>query len=67
MKKIILVIPILFVLISLPIQVLANPKAVVDNPVFEFDPVPEGLLVSSDFTIKNKGTAVLVLEKVSPP
>jgi len=66
-KKNIVFIFMFFVLISIPVQVVANPKSVVDDPVYEFDAIPEGPLVDAEFIIKNTGTDVLIIEKVAPP
>jgi hypothetical protein len=41
-----------------------TPAAVPLNPVFEFDPVPEGFVIVHDFKIKNMGTGVLDIQKV---
>lgn len=42
------------------------PKAVVVDPNYEFDPVPEGTKVTHDFIIKNEGTETLEITKVKP-
>ncbi len=67
MRKRTLLMTLLFALLLFPVSGMANPKAVVDTPVYEFGAVPEGPLVNAEFVIKNKGTDVLILEKVSPP
>ncbi len=67
MKKRIVLVTLLFALFLIPLAGMANPKSVVENPVYEFNAVPEGPLVDAEFIIKNKGTDVLILEKVSPP
>ena len=46
---------------------LAGPKVEVDNSVFTFDTVPEGVGVSHDFIIKNSGDTLLKILKVAPP
>ncbi len=67
MRKRTILIAFLLAVLLFPIQGMANPKAVVDTPVYEFEAVPEGPLIDAEFIIKNKGTELLVLEKVSPP
>ncbi len=67
MRKRTILLALLFALLLFPMQSMANPKSVVDTPVYEFDAVPEGPLVDAEFIIKNTGTDVLILEKVSPP
>ncbi len=67
MRKRTILLALLMALLLFPIQGIANPKAVVDTPVHEVEPVPEGPLIDAEFIIKNKGTELLVLEKVSPP
>ncbi len=65
-KKTILTIIFLFALIF-PCEVIAQQKAEIANPVFSFDPVPEGVHVSHTFIVKNTGNALLTIEKVVPP
>lgn len=67
MKKIKIILLILCALFVLPYQVFALQKVEVANPVFTFDPVPEGPHVSHEFIIKNTGDTLLNIEKVSPP
>ncbi len=67
MRKRTILLTLSFALLLVPMLSMANPKAVVDTPVFEFEAVPEGPLVDAEFIIKNTGTDVLILEKVSPP
>lgn len=42
----------------------AVPLAILPEPGFEFDPVPEGTEVLHDYPIQNKGTATLSIVKV---
>ncbi len=42
-----------------------SPKAVLTEQVFAFKPVVEGTTVTHDFILHNKGTAPLVIEKIS--
>ncbi len=67
MRKRMILMALFFALLVFPIPGMANSKAVVDAPVYEFEAVPEGPLVDAEFTIKNTGTDVLIIEKVSPP
>ncbi|MBU8847944.1 MAG: DUF1573 domain-containing protein [Desulfobacterales bacterium] len=39
----------------------------VDNPVFTFEKVPEGVHVHHEFIIKNSGDTLLHIENVLPP
>ena len=41
-----------------------SPVAAVPEPRYDFAPVPEGSEVLHDFTVQNKGTAPLVIEKI---
>ena len=69
-----LIFPILFAVISIilaPAAVLnaaeadpATPTAVLPEPGYVFDSVPEGIDVLHDFPIQNTGTAILNIEKV---
>ena len=67
MKKKIILIAILFVHLCLPYQGLAQQKLEVENPIYTFEQVPEGLLVTHEFILKNTGDTLLKIEKVSPP
>ncbi len=42
------------------------PKAVINNPVFEFPPVVDGTIITHDFIIYNKGSATLEIIKIKP-
>ncbi len=44
-----------------------KPLAVVDQPTYTFDPVPDGTHVSHAFVVKNSGDAVLNILDVRPP
>ncbi len=68
MKKIYFVFA-LFVLFS--VMVLSNitvastgPEAFAPDLIFGFSPVPEGTIITHEFTIKNKGDAVLHIKRV---
>lgn len=54
-------------LLICPYTGMAGSKIEIYEPVFQFDPVPEGVLVSHSFVIKNTGDALLRIEKVTPP
>lgn len=45
----------------------AGPKVLVEQPVFEFEAVPEGVVVQNSFVIKNVGDAQLIIQNVVPP
>ncbi len=45
----------------------AKPVAVVENTVFVFDSVPEGVQVAHNFTIRNSGDTTLHITGVRPP
>lgn len=65
-KKTILMTIFLFGL-AFPYMAFAQQKAEIANPVFTFDPVPEGVHVDHVFIVKNTGDTILRIEKVSPP
>lgn len=67
MKKKSLIIAILSLLFCLPQLGMAQPKVLVENPVFTFESVPEGLNVLHDFIIKNSGDTLLHITNVLPP
>jgi len=67
MRKTNIIIAVLFVLSFLASQAAALPKAVIDNPVFTFEAVPDGAHVSHEFKIKNIGDTPLHINKVRPP
>ena len=46
---------------------MAQAKVVVDNPVFNFESIPEGSHVSNEFIIKNSGDTLLHITNVKPP
>ncbi len=67
MKKILIIVALFFIL-SLPTYPAdAQPKAVISNPVFTFETVPDGVVVSTDFIIKNMGDTLLHITRVKPP
>jgi hypothetical protein len=40
---------------------------VIDNPVFTFEAVPDGVHVTHEFIIKNAGDTLLHITNVKPP
>jgi hypothetical protein len=40
------------------------PKAVLPERIYEFEPVVEGMLVSHNFILQNRGNAPLIIEKI---
>jgi len=67
MRKTNIIIAVLFVLSFLVSQAAAQPKAEINNPVFTFEAVPEGMHVSNEFIIKNVGDTLLHITNVKPP
>lgn len=67
MKKTNIIISVLFVLVFLASPAFAQPKAVIDNPVFTFEAVPDGVHVAHEFIIKNVGDTLLHITNVKPP
>ena len=67
MKKKTIIIAVLLVLFYLPHQLIAQPKTLIDNPVFVFESVPEGVNIPHEFIIKNIGDTLLRIDKVLPP
>ncbi len=50
-----------------PAHVLAAPRAVPLAPVYQFEPVLEGVHVTHDFIIQNQGDTPLNIVGVRPP
>ncbi len=83
MKKINIILVILFIAFCLVHQGMAQetvkpdgqpgvkpevkPEVKIDQPVFVFKSVPEGVHVLHEFIIKNNGDALLRIENVLPP
>jgi hypothetical protein len=67
MKKTNIIIAVLFMLIFLVSPAASQPKAVIDNPVFTFEAVPDGVHVTHEFIIKNVGDTLLHITNVKPP
>ena len=67
MKKINIIIAMLFGLFCLPYQGMAQQKVEIDNPIFTFESVPEGVHVIHEFIIKNTGDTLLHIINVLPP
>jgi hypothetical protein len=45
-------------------QTSSSPLAQIDRPIYEFDPVVDGVQVIHDYVIQNKGTGTLEIQKV---
>ena len=54
-------------LLFLPFLASAKPKVWIDNPVFTFEAIPEGVNVPHEFIIKNIGDSLLKIDNVLPP
>ncbi|OGQ85939.1 MAG: hypothetical protein A3J85_06435 [Desulfobacula sp. RIFOXYA12_FULL_46_16] len=67
MKKKMLLTAVLLMVWVFPCAGIALQKAVIIDPVFTFQPVPEGVHVDHVFIVKNTGDTVLRIEKVMPP
>jgi len=67
MKKKIILIAALIALFFIPQNGMAQPKIKIDNPVFKFKLVPEGVSVAHEFKIKNIGDSLLQINNVLPP
>ncbi len=67
MKKINIIITILFVVFCLAQQGLAQPKVLIENPVFIFESVPEGISITHEFIVKNTGDTLLHIDNILPP
>ena len=67
MKKKIILITFIIAVFFLPQQGLAQPKVLIDNPVFTFESIPEGVNIPHAFIIKNIGDTTLHIKDVLPP
>ena len=67
MKKKILLIAIIIAVFFLPQLGMAQPKVLIDHPVFTFESVPEGFSIPHEFKIKNIGDTLLHINNVLPP
>ncbi len=67
MKKKSILINLIIAIFFLPQQGLAQPKVLIDNPVFTFESIPEGVNIPHEFIIKNIGDTTLHIEDVLPP
>jgi hypothetical protein len=54
-------------LILTPFICMAGQKLQIDDPVYRFEGIAEGIPVSHIFKLKNIGDAPLIIEKVRPP
>ena len=53
----------LMFLVALPVIALAGPRIAVDNPVYDFGEIKEGMIVEHAFVISNAGDAPLVFTR----
>ena len=67
MKKKIILIALFIAIFFLPQPGLAQPKVLIDYPVFTFESVPEGISIPHEFKIKNIGDTLLHINNVLPP
>ncbi|MDA8134499.1 MAG: hypothetical protein M0T82_07735 [Desulfobacteraceae bacterium] len=67
MKQKMLLITVLMMFLAFPYAGMALQKADIIDPVFTFQPVPEGVHIDHTFIVKNTGDTLLRIEKVSPP
>ncbi len=67
MGKIKILSTVLLMLIGFVPMAVAQPKAVIENPVFTFEAVPDGAHVAHEFIIKNVGDTLLHITNVKPP
>lgn len=67
MKKKIILTAILMVLSFLPQQGWAQPKSLIESPVFTFESIPEGVSIAHEFIVKNIGDTILHINNVLPP
>jgi len=67
MKRGIFILIAFSVFLCMPCNAPAVQKVELDNSVFTFDPVPEGVHVSHEFVIRNTGDAMLNILSVLPP
>jgi len=67
MKNKIVLIALSIVVFFLPQQGLAQPKSLIDAPVFTFESIAEGISIAHEFIVKNIGDTVLHINNVLPP
>jgi hypothetical protein len=67
MEKNAILTAVLFLILAFPYMGVAQQKAEIANPVYTFDPVPDGVYIDHTFIVKNTGDTLLRIEKVSPP
>ena len=67
MKKINIILGILIMMSLMISQAMAQPKALIENSVFAFAPIPEGLHITHEFKVKNIGDSLLHITNVKPP
>lgn len=62
-----LFIALFIVVFFLPQSGLAQPKVLIDTPVFTFESIPEGSSIAHEFKVKNIGDTLLQIDDVLPP
>ncbi len=67
MKKKMLLTAVLIMVWAFPCMGITLQKVDIIDPVFKFQPVPEGIYIDHVFIVKNTGDTVLRIEKVMPP
>lgn len=67
MKKVISLFVAVLAVFCLTQKGIAQPVANIEAPVYQFDPVPDGVRVDHEFVIKNDGDSELHIENVLPP
>ena len=67
MKKNFILIALLMALFFLPQQGWAQPKSLIEAPVFTFESIPEGVSIAHEFIVKNIGDTLLHINNVLPP
>jgi hypothetical protein len=67
MKKKTIIIAIVFAVFCMAQQGMAQPKVLVDVPVFTFESMPEGVHISHTFKVRNIGDTALHIDNVLPP
>jgi len=67
MKNKIIIAAMVLAVFCLPHTGMAQPKVIIEEAVFQFEMVPEGVLVPHEFIIKNTGDTTLHIQDVLPP
>ena len=67
MKNKLIITIMLFALFCLPFPGMTQPEVSIQDPVYTFETVPEGVNVPHEFIVKNTGDTLLHIEDVLPP